>query len=177
MRREKITVGKYESRIEYGPPYPFDKYDRLILKGLDVDARRSLSELSREVGLSRDAVRDRIEKMVRSKVISGFRAVYQPPRMGFPIINYVLISLYNPSEEKETEFLDFLKNNKYVTYIASMIGKWDFILDVVAENQGQFDRILKGIRQRFPELIKDYEVYGVLQEYKYEEMGRLVYED
>ena len=46
----------------------------------------------------------------------------------------------------------------------------------MAENQGQFDQILKGIRQRFPELIKDYEVYGVLSEYKYEEIGRLVYE-
>ena len=45
----------------------------------------------------------------------------------------------------------------------------------MAENPGQFDKILKGIRQRFPNLIKDYEVYGVLQEYKYEEIGRLIY--
>jgi hypothetical protein len=25
-------------------------------------------------------------------------------------------------------------------------------------------------------LIKDYEIYGVLQEYKYEEIGKLIYE-
>jgi hypothetical protein len=46
----------------------------------------------------------------------------------------------------------------------------------MAENPGEFDRILKNIRQKFPELIKDYEIYGVLQEYKYEEIGKLVYQ-
>jgi DNA-binding Lrp family transcriptional regulator len=88
----------------------------------------------------------------------------------------VFIALYNPSEEKEKQFLKFLKSNKHVTYIASLIGKWDYIIDVMAENQGHFDRILKGIRQKYPDLIKDYEIYGVLEEYKYEEMGKLVYE-
>ena len=114
--------------------------------------------------------------MIDSKVISSFKPVLQPPALGFPIVNYVLISIYNPSIENETEFIRFLKNNKHVTYIASLIGKWDFIIDVMAENQGQFEKILKEIRQKFPNLIKDYEVSGVLQEYKYEEIGKLIYE-
>lgn len=95
--------------------------------------------------------------------------------MGFPIVNYVVVSLYNPSEENERRFLSYLRSNKYVTYIASLTGPWDYILDIMAENPGHFDQIMKGIRRKFPRLIKDYEVYGVLQEYKYEEIGRLVY--
>ena len=74
-----------------------------------------------------------------------------------------------------TKFLAYLKENKRVTYIASLIGKWDFILDIMAENQGEFDKVMREIRTRFAHFIKDYEVYGVLQEYKYEELGRLVY--
>lgn len=176
MKQEKIETPPYELPLVYGLAYRFDKYDKLILKELDENARKSLSELSKKVGLSRDAIRNRINKMVKAKVISAFMPIYNPPNMGFPIINYVFISLYNPSEEKEKEFLKFLKNNKYVTYVASLIGKWDYIIDIMAENQGQFDKIMKSIRQKFPDMIKDYEVYGVLQEYKYEEMGKLVYE-
>jgi len=176
MRKEKIKTPPYEPAIAYGQSYTFDKYDRLILKELDENARKPLSELSKKVGLSRDAIRNRIVKLVDAKVIAAFKPLYNSPRMGFPIINYVFIALYNPSEEKEKEFLQYLKNNKNVTYIASLIGKWDYILDIMAEDQGHFDRIMKGIRQKFPDLIKDYEIYGVLQEYKYEEIGRLVYD-
>jgi len=175
VRDEKIEPEEYHVSLVYGTPYKFDKYDRLILKELDINARKSLVELSKKVRLSRDAIKNRIKKLVNNKVILAFTPVYNPPKMGYSIINYVFISLYNPSDEQEKKFLKFLKDNKHVTYVAGLIGKWDYILDIMAENPGQFDKILKEIRQKFPELIKDYEVYGVLQEYKYEEIGRLVY--
>lgn len=175
MKKEKIETKEYHPLLTYGSAFKFDKYDKLILRELDENARKSLAELSKKVGLSRDAIRNRIKKLVDNKIILAFTPLYNPPNMGYSTINYVFISLYNPSEEQEKEFLKFLKNNKNVTYVAGLIGKWDYILDVMAENPGQFDKILKGIRQRFPDLIKDYEIYGVLQEYKYEEIGRLIY--
>jgi len=174
MKSEKIQTPIYEPGITYGKPYKLDKYDRKIILELDENARKPLSEISKKVGLSRDAVRNRIKKLVDHKVILAFKPVFNPPNLGYPIINYVCISLYNPDEKLEREFVKFLKSNKHVTYIASLIGKWDYILDVMAETQGQFDKILKDIRHRFPGLIKDYEIYGVLQEYEYEEHGKLV---
>lgn len=175
MKQEKIDTPKYEQPLSYDSAYKFDSYDKLIIKELDKNARTSLAELSLLVKLSRDAVKNRIKKMVNAGVIKAFKPILNPPNMGFPIINYVFISLYNPSEKKEQEFINYLKSNKYVTYVAGLIGKWDFIIDVMAENQGQFDKVLKEIRQKFPDLIKDYEVYGVLNEYKYEEIGKLIY--
>ncbi len=176
MKKEKIETPKEDIVLKYGEKYEFDEHDKLILRELDENARKPLSEMAQRVGLSRDAIRKRIEKLVASKIILAFKPILNPPNMGFPIINYVFISLYNPSPEKEKEFLSFMRANKHITYVASLIGKWDFIIDIMAENQGEFDRILKHIRQRFPDLIKDYEVYGVLTEYKYEEIGKLVYE-
>lgn len=175
-RKHTIVVSPYSAPLTYGASKRFDEHDKLILKALDENAREPLSELAKKSGLSRDAVRNRIQKMINARIIYTFKPIYNPPMMGFSTINYVFIALYNPSEEQEKKFLAFMKANKHVTYIASLIGKWDYIIDVMAENPGQFDRILKGIRQKFPDLIKDYEVYGVLQEYKYEEIGRLVYE-
>lgn len=173
---EKIEINERHAPLEYGSPYKFDTFDKIILKELDNDSRKSLVELSKKVRLSRDAIRNRIKKMVDNKVILAFTPIYNPPKMGFSTINYVFISLFNPSEKKEEEFLKFLKNNKHITYVAGLIGKWDYVLDIMAENPGQFDKILREIRQKFSTLIKDYEVNGVLQEYKYEEVGRLVYD-
>ena len=176
MKKEKIETPPYNPEIQYKKSFQFDRYDKLILRELDENARKNLAEISKKVGLSRDAVRNRISKMVDSRVIAAFKPIYDNSALGFSIINYVFIGLYNPSEEQEKKFLSFLRNTDHVTYIASLIGKWDFLLEIFAVNQGQFDYVLKSIRQKFPELIKDYEVYGVLQEYKYEEIGRLVYD-
>lgn len=176
MKNKGLGINGKSSPLVYGEAYSFDKYDKILLKELDTDARKPFSELAGKVHLSRDAIRNRIKKLIDNDVISHFKPIYNPPKMGFSTINYVFISLYNPSEEQEKKFLSFLKNHKHVTYIASLIGKWDYILDILARNPGEFDNVLKEIRQKFPDLIKDYEVYGVLNEYKYEEIGRLVYE-
>lgn len=176
MQPEKIETPSTGNVLVYHRPFSFDERDKKILRELDKNARKPLSELSKKSGLSRDAVRNRIEKMVEAKVLLAFKPLYNPPAMGYPIINYVFIALYNPSEENERAFLSYLKSTKNVTYVASLIGKWDYILDIMAHDQGEFDSVLKEIRRRFPELIKDYEIYGVLKEYKYEEAGRLAYD-
>jgi len=176
MKRERIQTPPYNVTITYGKPFVFDKYDKLILRELDIDARKPLSELSKKVGLSRDAIRNRIVKLVQNKVIYAFKPIYNSPKMGFPVINYVFLALYNPTEEQERQFVNYMRGHKNITYIASLIGKWDYIIDVMAEDNGHFDRIMKSIRQKFHDVIKDYEIYGVLQEYKYEELGRLVYD-
>jgi len=161
--------------INCAQSYPLDQYDRRIMQELDQNARKSLADLSKKVGLSRDAIRNRIKKMMNSNIISAFKPVYNVSSLGYPLVNYVFISLANPNEEEEKKFVKFLKTHKHITHIANLIGKWDYILNVMAENQARFDKILKEIRYHFPNLIKDYEIYGVLKEHEYEETGKLVY--
>jgi DNA-binding Lrp family transcriptional regulator len=162
-----------ESHI-YTQRYKFDTFDKKIILVLNEDARQSLADISKKVGLSRDAVKNRIKKLIKGKVIINFKPILNTPAMGFPIVNYVFISLYNPTPDEEKKFIKFLKLQKKITYVASLIGKWDFIIDIMAENPGEFNIIMKGIRQNFPNLIKDYEICGVLEEHKYEELAGLL---
>lgn len=174
---DKQNFRETESNKEvlvYAKPHKFDKYDKAILLALNKDARQSLADLSKKSGLSRDAVRNRIKKLIHDKVILNFKPILNPPAMGYPIINYVFISLHNPTEEQEKKFIKYMKMQKHITYVASLIGKWDFIIDIMAENPGQFNEILKNLRKNFADLIKEYEIYGVLEEYKYEEIAQLV---
>jgi Lrp/AsnC family transcriptional regulator, leucine-responsive regulatory protein len=62
-----------------------DATNRLILHELQHDARLSLAELGRRVGLSSPAVADRLQRLERDGVITGYRAQVDPRALGFAL--------------------------------------------------------------------------------------------
>ena len=174
---EKINnkISEKDEKFTFGKPYKFDEYDKKILKELDLNARIPLSTLSRKIGLSRDAIKNRIQKYLDKKVIHAFRPIYNPPNMGFPILNYILFSIYNPSKEREEALIKHLMKKKEVTFMGGFVGKYDFIIGIAAKNLGEFDEIFKSFRHEFSDLIKEYEIVSTLKEHKYDEHGKLIY--
>lgn len=61
-----------------------DATNRRILAEVQADARLSLAELGRRVGLSSPAVADRLQRLERDGVILGYHAVLDPRALGFP---------------------------------------------------------------------------------------------
>jgi Lrp/AsnC family leucine-responsive transcriptional regulator len=62
-----------------------------ILKELQEDARLSIAELGRRVNLSPPAVAERVQRLERAGVITGYRADVDPRTIGFPIAVIVRI--------------------------------------------------------------------------------------
>jgi Lrp/AsnC family leucine-responsive transcriptional regulator len=62
-----------------------DEANQSLLAELQVDARLSLAELGRRVGLSAPAVAERIERLEQQGVIRGYRADVDPAAVGFPL--------------------------------------------------------------------------------------------
>jgi Lrp/AsnC family transcriptional regulator, leucine-responsive regulatory protein len=62
---------------------PLDATDRRLLVELQADARLSLAELGRRVGLSSPAVAERLRRLEGDGVISGYHAKVDPARLGF----------------------------------------------------------------------------------------------
>jgi Lrp/AsnC family transcriptional regulator, leucine-responsive regulatory protein len=62
---------------------PLDATDRRLLAELQADARLSLAELGRRVGLSSPAVAERLRRLEGDGVISGYHAKVDPARLGF----------------------------------------------------------------------------------------------
>ena len=64
-----------------------DTIDRKILEILKADARTNNSEIGKKVGISRVAVRNRIEKMENAGIIKGYAAIadekHQPDGVEF----------------------------------------------------------------------------------------------
>jgi Lrp/AsnC family transcriptional regulator, leucine-responsive regulatory protein len=62
-----------------------DDTDRRILEELQGDGRVSLAELGRRVGLSPPAVAERVQRLEREGVITGYHAQVDPRALGYTL--------------------------------------------------------------------------------------------
>ncbi len=68
-----------------------DPTNRRLLEELQANARLSVAELGRRVDLSAPAVADRLQRLERARVITGYRAEVDPKALGYPISALVRI--------------------------------------------------------------------------------------
>ena len=69
----------------------FDATDRRILAELQEDARLSMAELGRRVGLSAPAVAERVGRLERGGVITAYRAEVDPARLGLTLTTIIRV--------------------------------------------------------------------------------------
>lgn len=74
----------------YRPP-ALDLIDLAVLQELLRDARSSQRRIARAVGMSAPAVGERIARLERAGVITGYRAVIDRNRLGFPVTAYLSV--------------------------------------------------------------------------------------
>jgi Lrp/AsnC family leucine-responsive transcriptional regulator len=84
MEQRKRRANAYEGPL-------LDEIDRRLLDELAVDGRLTMAELGRRVTLSPPAVAERVQRLERASVITGYRAVIDPKEIGFPIAAVVRV--------------------------------------------------------------------------------------
>lgn len=75
-------------RYENGP---LDEVDAEILAALIDNARLSVAELARRVGLSAPSVSERIKRLEEAGVIAGYRVEINPAALGLPLAAWLRI--------------------------------------------------------------------------------------
>ena len=68
-----------------------DKIDMQVLSHLMNNCRKSDRQIGREIGISGNAVKSRIKKLEKSKVIEGYTVKIEPPVLGYGIF-YIVVS-------------------------------------------------------------------------------------
>ena len=68
-----------------------DDTNRRVLTELQDDARLTMAELGRRVGLSAPAVAERVQRLEQAGVITGYRAEIDPRAIGYPIAAVVRV--------------------------------------------------------------------------------------
>ena len=88
-----------------------DIKDRRILYQLDLDSRQSFRSIGKKVGLSKDSVASRVQKLQQNRIIKGFYTVIDYSKLGYSSYRiYLVFQNTNPNIEKEIikYFVDIL---------------------------------------------------------------------
>lgn len=92
-------------RYENGP---LDGIDAELLRALTADARCSIADLARQVGLSAPTVSERIKRLEEAGVIEGYTARINPKAIGLPIAAWVRVRPIPGQLQKVAELLKSL---------------------------------------------------------------------
>lgn len=69
-----------------------DATSRRILEELQADGRLTIAELGRRVNLSAPAVAERVQRLERDGVITGYHAAVDPAKVGYPLAAIVRVA-------------------------------------------------------------------------------------
>ncbi len=132
-----------------------DKIGLKILWILDHKARIPLSELAKLVGLSKQNINYRLKKLIQDNYLLGFTTLINFHKLGY--IGYRIYFRYrNITEDKEKEFINYLKNNDHIVWFVSTSGSWDLEVLFIAENPIQFNNIFKKIKEDYGQYFSKY---------------------
>ena len=119
-----------------------DKFDRLILDILSVEARISITELARRVGLSKTPVQARLRRLENSGVIRGYRALLDPIRLGRDHVAFVEVKLSDTREAALRAFNTAAIGVAEIEQCHLIAGAFDYLLKVRTTSMSRYRAVL-----------------------------------
>lgn len=123
-------------------PLPLDAVDRRILDQLLENARIPMSELARRVGLSKTPVALRVKQMEEMGLITGYRAILSPIKLGLTHVVYMQVKLSDTRESALKAFNAAVRAISEVEECYMIAGGFDYLLKVRARDMADYRRIM-----------------------------------
>jgi Lrp/AsnC family leucine-responsive transcriptional regulator len=141
-----------------------DLTDKHIVFLLDQNARMSLTDIAGELKLSREAVNYRINKLLKKGVIRAFLTKLDFDKLG--LVNYaVYFKLSNINSEEYKKLIEELGKKGFVTWMASLGGRFDLVIEIAAERLAEFNGRFNNIMNSYAGKIGYYQVSTRIAQY------------
>lgn len=119
-----------------------DALDRKILAELTRNARIPVAELARTVGLSKTPVALRIRHLEEIGLITGYRAILSPLKLGLTHVTYVEVSMTDTREPALQQFNAAVRATPEIEECYMIAGSFDYLMKVRSRDMADFRRIL-----------------------------------
>ncbi|MEG0284200.1 MAG: AsnC family transcriptional regulator [Erysipelotrichales bacterium] len=121
-----------------------DDIDKRIIKLLNNNSRVSITQISKEVNVSRPSVENRIERLISEEIIKSFTIDTSLDKIGYEISFYVLISDINIKNEV---FREILINNKFIVEVNCVTGKANYVVKAATPTMDKMNELLCELRK------------------------------
>ena len=120
-----------------------DDLDGKLITLLRHNARRSISDLAIELGVSRATVRSRMEKLEENGSVIGYTVILRADAVELPVRGIMMIEIEGRVTDRVISALGALPE---ISSIHTTNGRWDLIAELGAATLADFDSVLRRIR-------------------------------
>ncbi|WP_261801408.1 Lrp/AsnC family transcriptional regulator [Streptomyces buecherae] len=99
-----------------------DDIDRTILRAMTTDGRQTIRALARIVGLSEPSVRERLQRLERDGVITGYRAELDPASVDATTAAFVAVR-FEPNQDAKDQINKRLEHEDCVLEVHEVAGE------------------------------------------------------
>jgi Lrp/AsnC family leucine-responsive transcriptional regulator len=111
-------------------PVDLDVFDRKIIAVLVEDGRITVTDLAQRVGLSKTPCQVRLRRLIETGVVTGFRAMLDPAKLGLDHIAFTEVKLSDTREQALDEFNAGVRRIPEVEECHMIAGSYDYLLKV-----------------------------------------------
>ncbi|TAL57000.1 Lrp/AsnC ligand binding domain-containing protein [Pandoraea sp.] len=152
-------------RIQQQSVRTLDKLDRRILTILQREGRISMKDLAEQVGLSITPCIERVKRMERDGVITGYYARVDPVALGATLLVFVEITLDHKSGNMFEQFRREVLRIPEVLECHLVSGDFDYLIKARIREMSEYRKLLGDILLQLPGAVQS-KSYVVMEEIK-----------
>lgn len=145
--------------------HPLDRIDRKILDILQRDGRIAMTELAQQVGLSTSPCSERVRRLEKRGVITGYHAHVSPEAVGRSLLVFVDIKLASKSTEVFEKVRAELAHMPEVLECHLVSGSFDYLVKARLRGMSEYRHLLGDILKKLPVPAESHS-YVVMEEIK-----------
>ena len=127
-----------------------DALDQKIVRLLIENARISYSDIGQEVGISRVAVKARIQALEQRGIIEEYTTIINPQKISGAVSCYFEIETLPDTLAEETETL---KENEPITQVYRVTGKNKLHVHAVAASSEEMEKLIREVIDPLPGVV------------------------
>jgi len=142
-----------------------DRTDLRIIDILQRDGRISMTDLAQQIGLSTSPCAERVKRLERDGVITGYCARVSPKAMGKSLLVFVEITLASKSQEVFDKVRKELLHVPDVQECHLVSGSFDYLVKARLGGMDEYRSLLGDILKKLPVAAQSHS-YVVMEEIK-----------
>jgi len=142
-----------------------EELDLKILKIIANNARMPVREIAAQLKTTPRVVQYRLRKMEKDNIILAYKVHLDPKTMG-NVFCKAIVYLASSTKERLNQFVSYCSSLPQAVWPQRVMGAWDFELDFELENYDRFQETMFDIKEKFSDIIQNYEFIIVSKEFK-----------
>jgi len=125
-----------------GPAVDVDETDLKIIEMLEKDARVSVREVAKQLGISEGTVYNRVKRMQEEGIIRGYSAKVDPTKLGMDLSAVIGLRVAGGHlVEVEQE----ISKSKEVSCVYDVTGDYDAVIIARFRSRADLNKFIKGV--------------------------------